>query len=178
MLTKEQADFLDMQYRKNYLFLHSYAKKILNSKSISEEAVQETFKIACDKINIFYASNNPEGWLVKTLKNVIKNIFKVQRSLNKYIIQVPDIEDIKTSTDFTITDYELIFGDIAKSDDFKLLTRIVIDKHSMLEASMEFNITVEACKKRVQRIKKKLKTVIKGNNIFLLCPFLLLCIHI
>jgi RNA polymerase sigma-70 factor (ECF subfamily) len=88
---------------------------------------------------------------------VIRNIQKSQITLNKYIVQIPDIENIEGSTDFIKRDFELLFGDIAKSDDFKLLTRIVIDKSTFLEASKEFGLNVEACKKRVQRIKKKLK---------------------
>jgi len=157
MLTKEQEDFLEMHFRKHYRSMCSYAWKMLIHKSFNEEAVQETFKIACEEIDSFYSSSNPERWLFSALRNVVRNIDRVQGTLDKYIVQAPDFDEIATTTDLLPDDYEHIFGDIAKSDDFKLLKRIVLDKYTMLEASQEFNITVEACKKRVQRIKKKLK---------------------
>jgi len=130
---------------------------ILSDKSLSEEAVQDTFRIACAKIDVFRTSVNPEGWLVNTLRNVIRNMQKNRAVISKYFIYDIELEKIEDSSISTKQGFELIFGDIANSEDFKLLTRIVLDKYTMLEASQEFGLTVDACKKRVQRIKKKLK---------------------
>jgi len=163
MLDKEQTAFIEKHYKEMYNKLFLYAMRILKNSLLSEEAVQDTFRIACTKINIIYSSRNPEGWLVNTMRNVIRNIQKSQIILNKYIIHLSDIENVEDSTDFIKHDFELLFGDIAKSDDFKLLTRIVIDKITILEASKELGINVEACKKRVQRVKKKLKDKYEGK---------------
>ena len=46
-------------------------------------------------------------------------------------------------------------------EDFQLLVNIVVRRYTMLEAAEELGITVEACKKRVQRAKKKLQKIIE-----------------
>ena len=159
MLSKEQIAFVDKLYVDMYRKLFLYAMNIMKNTFHSEEAVQDTFRIACAKIDSFYTCQNPEGWLFNTLKYVLRNMQKSHMMLNKYIIMLFDIESVKDSISSNplSTDFELIFGDIVNSDDFKLLLRIVIDKCTMLEASKEFGISIDVCKKRIQRIKKKLK---------------------
>ena len=46
------------------------------------------------------------------------------------------------------------------AEDFELVKHVVIDKRTMVEASSELGISVENCKKRIQRAKKKLKDAI------------------
>lgn len=52
---------------------------------------------------------------------------------------------------------DILYGDIADQADFRLLKRIVLDCCTMPEASEELGIFVDACKKRIQRIKKYLR---------------------
>ena len=61
---------------------------------------------------------------------------------------------IKSSDELSI---EVLFGDIADSDDFKLIKRIANDGYTMLEAATELGISVDACKMRVRRAKKRLR---------------------
>jgi RNA polymerase sigma-70 factor (ECF subfamily) len=156
MLNKEQDAFIELHYRGMYKKLLSYAMYEFSDVSLCEEVVQDTFRIACAKIDVFFVCEKPEGWLVNTLRNVIRNIKKSQMILNKYIVSSMDIEKIEDPNNVIQHDFEMIFGDIAKKDDFSLLLRVVLDKATMVEAAKEFGITVEACKKRIQRIKKKL----------------------
>lgn len=60
-----------------------------------------------------------------------------------------------------VLDIDFMYSDLTNSEDYKLLKKIALDKYSMLEAAKEMGISVEACKKRVQRAKKKLKKVLK-----------------
>lgn len=45
--------------------------------------------------------------------------------------------------------------------DFKLLELLALKRYSMLEAANEFGISIEACKKRVQRARKKLVKILE-----------------
>ena len=54
-------------------------------------------------------------------------------------------------------DVDLLYGDLAARADFQLLKRVVLDGCTMLEAAEEYGITVEACKKRIQRLRAHLK---------------------
>ena len=57
--------------------------------------------------------------------------------------------------------YAVSYSDALGEEDFQLLVNIVVRRYTMLEAAEELGITVEACKKRVQRAKKKLQKIIE-----------------
>ena len=48
-------------------------------------------------------------------------------------------------------------------DEYFLLTLVAMHGYSTAEAARVFDITAEACKKRVQRIKQKLKKLLDEN---------------
>jgi len=139
-----------------------YAYCVLKDHHLSEEAVQETFRIACgpEKIDSIYKSPNPKGWLINTLKNVIRNIEKNRQVLSKYFIKTVEINDLKIKS-YDEHSLKSLFGSIADSDDFKLVERIVLYKLTILEAATELGISVDTCKKRVQRAKKRLRKMLE-----------------
>ena len=69
----QAAEQLEQLYYEMYEWLFGYANASLSDPSRSEEAVQETFRIACDKLPVLLNSENPKGWLVNTLKGVLRN---------------------------------------------------------------------------------------------------------
>ena len=52
---------------------------------------------------------------------------------------------------------DLRYGGLLSEEDFRLLKCIALDRYSYLEAAEEFHISVEACRKRLQRIKQKMR---------------------
>ena len=50
-----------------------------------------------------------------------------------------------------------LYSGILSEEDFRLLKRIVLDGWSYLDAAQELSITVDACRKRVQRSKEKIR---------------------
>jgi len=69
---------IDRLYLQMYPMLFEYARSSLSSDALAEEAVQDTFIIACQKPEALCESPNPEGWLVNTLKNVLSNTKRSQ----------------------------------------------------------------------------------------------------
>ena len=57
---------------------------------------------------------------------------------------------------------DLLYGDLLPEEDFRLLKRIVLERYSYLEAAEELGISLEACRKRVQRIKQRLREKLGG----------------
>lgn len=47
--------------------------------------------------------------------------------------------------------------DLVNDEDYKLLKEIVLERYTIRETAQELGISVEACKKRVQRAKKTAK---------------------
>ena len=80
-LSAHQEEFITQLYKEMYEKLVVYAENMLN-EGLAEEAAQDTFRIACSKYDELMNSSNPQGWLMNTLKNVIRNIRKEQANLN------------------------------------------------------------------------------------------------
>lgn len=152
---------IEKMYTKMFRMMAEYARSSLQDPSLAEEAVQETFRIACQKPWELLTSSNPEGWLVNTLKYVITNIKREiaesKELLDDYASQ--RIEEIAASGDHI--GVEILYADIAKSEEFVLLKELALDGKSHLELARDRGISVAASRKRVQRAKEILKKKIK-----------------
>lgn len=156
-MTKEQAQYIEQLYTDMYNNLYSYAYGILKNTHLSEESVQETFQIACSKPTDLISSQNPRGWLMIVLKNVLRNTHRRLATLKKYIAaaESADIDLIASPAPGGNVDLE--YSDMVTEEEFQLLKWVAIDQYTMLEAAEKLGITVEACKKRAQRAGKKLR---------------------
>ncbi len=154
----EQSKFIEHLYLEMHDMLLTYARCSLQEESLAEEAVQETFQIACQKPESLQESPNPKGWLVNTLKNTIRNIkhsrANAQRILVLYLEARADTETYSEDQLSLAT----LYGNIVNTEEFKLLKEFAIDGRSHLEMAQARGITIAACKKRVQRAKETLRT--------------------
>lgn len=152
-----QSNLIERLYFEMYDMLLIYARNSLDEDSLAEEAVQETFRIACQKPEHLFESPNPKGWLVNTLKNVIRNMKRSRKSaqmlLSKYLaVQTKEIAFSETKVSL-----EVMYENVADTEEFKLIKEMAIDGRSHLEMATDRGITVAACKKRVQRAKETLQ---------------------
>lgn len=137
--------------------LFVYARSVLGNESLAEEAVQETFRIACAKAEDLCTSQNPEGWLVNTLKYTLSNMARTREAANRILsMYISNRLGEITVTEDSVR-LELLYGKVAELDEFKLLKEMVIDGKSHLEMAQARGITLNACKKRVERAKKILR---------------------
>ena len=134
-----------------------YAKAVLKSTSLAEEAVQEAFRIVCSKPESIFCSEQPKGWIMNTLKNVIRSEKRMYANFSKLIIRlIPEEGAVPLGIGFD--DYSGVeYSDLLSDEEFRLMRLIVLQNYTIREAAMELGISVEACKKRVQRTKKKLQ---------------------
>lgn len=161
-LTSEQSRIIAQLYEEMYLRLCIYAINSLGNKALSEEAVQDVFRIACMKPESLIQSENPKGWLTITLKYVIYNIKRSQAKLSNLVVDALSIENMEfASSQNDEADFNFIYSDMLGQDDFELLKMITLDGYTMLDASRKYKISVEACKKRVQRARAKFKKLVK-----------------
>lgn len=163
-IDKRQKQIIEELYNEMYYKLTAYANSALNDCSQAEEAVQDTFRIACAKADDLFASKNPRGWLFKTLKNVLKNMLHSRARLNNLLISIEDVTYVEYSNNANEEDLDLVYSNICDSEDYKMLKRFALEKCTMLEAAQELGISVETCKKRVQRARKKLQKYLKEKK--------------
>ncbi len=137
--------------------LKIYACCSLENDALAEEAVQEAFRIACQKPEQLCESSNPRGWLVQTLKYTISNIKRNQIAM-KRIIEKYLMTQVK---DFSLTEdhieLRVLYENVADTEEFNLLIEMAIEGKSHLEMATSRGISVDACKKRVQRAKETLQ---------------------
>lgn len=163
-MNKEQSAFIDRLYREMYDMLFAYGKSLLDSSSLAEEAIQETFRIACSKPEALMESSKPKGWITNTMKNVVRNMKRTYANLTKLVIQSLPEETYITGMCKTDDYTDIEYSDIIDPEEYKLLKNIVLQKWSMKDAAAELGISVEACKKRVQRAKIKLQKILNENQ--------------
>lgn len=140
-----------------YTQLCAYAYGILRDKELSEEAVQETFRIVCSKPNDVISSKNPKGWVMEALKRVLRNTQRKRAALERHIIAVESMDINQVISCGCENNIDLMYSDLVSQAEFQLLKRIAIGKCTMLEAAEELGISVEACKKRAQRAARRLR---------------------
>ena len=156
-VTEAEMQFLETLYREHYQKLFLYANAVLKHRELAEEAVQDTFRIACGKITGLRRSANSAGWLVQTLKNVLRNMERTRSSLYASLQNDLPYEEQHVGGRMDDTDLALTYGGILTEEEFFLLRRIAVDRYTFLEAAAELGISVEACRKRMQRIREKMR---------------------
>lgn len=156
-MTAEQSKLIEQLYQEMYDMLIIYARCSLDEEALAEEAVQEAFQIACQKPESLFESLNPQGWLVNTLKNTIRNMKRSRESarllLSRYLaVQTKDVAFSEDKASL-----EIMYANVADTEAFHLIKEMAIDGRSHLEMANARGITVAACKKRVQRAKETLQ---------------------
>lgn len=165
-ITPEQDHKITELYLEMFQMLFQYAKTALGNPSFAEEAVQDTFRIACANPEACLNSPNPRGWLLETLKNVIRNMrrsFDRRQKLTDRLISIADISETAEAFDPAddLSALKNLCITVLGENDFHLFWRVTMDHLTMAEAAVEFGIHTETCKKRIQRARIKLQNYIK-----------------
>ena len=164
---QENNDIIETLFRAEYKKLLLYAKAITYDSPQAEDVVQETFYEALRKIDVLKKHENPQGWLMQTLKNKIQTLNRSQARYLQHFLSLSD--------EFGICDMQLprfaeepesmqtILSKIKGSlepEEFHIIKRVVIDRASHQQVANELNITVWSSQKRLERIRKKLRKTV------------------
>ena len=87
--------------------------------------------------------------------------------MNQLFVSAVSVDDeivletyaLETDYDKRIEDAEvdILYADLLSPDEYSLLKKIVLQRYTIADAARELGISVESCKKRVQRAKQKLR---------------------
>ena len=119
--------------------------------------VQDAFRIACSQIGEVMNSQNPQGWMMNTLKYVLLSYLRNRAKYAALISRYTTEQEQLGSSYSMEMDIDVLYGDLLDSADYKLLKRYYLEDKSLKLIADEDNITLEACKKRLQRARKRLK---------------------
>ena len=155
-MTSDQRKRIEEFYLEMYDRLFIYARSALDNESLSEEAIQETFRIVCMKPEDLLSSPNPKGWIVNTLKYTIQNMKRSRDKANVLLTQYLAANSSVAFSEDRIS-LEVTYENVARSEEFSLIKEMAVDGRSHLEMAQSRGISVAACKKRVQRAKEFLR---------------------
>ena len=91
-MTAEQRERIERIYIEMYDQLMTVGRSSLKSEALAEEAIQETFRIACTKPDDLLMSPNPKGWIVIALKNTIRNIKRARANAQRLLISYAEVQ--------------------------------------------------------------------------------------
>ena len=160
-MTAEQHQFITEKYHKKRMFLLEYAESSLHNYALSEEAVQQTFEIACRKSNDFSSSPNPDGWLTKTLSFVIRNIEHRQHTERRVIAMTDDYRPDLVAAPEEPVPLRITYGSLVDTPQFHLVYEMEIAGKPLAEIAKDLGISEAACKKRAERARKYLQQRMK-----------------
>lgn len=153
---QEYWDFIENLYREEGKSLYCYAKTVFHNTAITEEVVQETFLLICKNAEKLKDNTN--------LKSHIFHIHKVvcgrlQHQYNKYIQKLLSLQADNQNFEITknFSNEENNLGQYVNEKEFFILQKIILDGYSYQELAEELGITLNVCKKRIQRAKEHFK---------------------
>jgi len=155
-LKQAERDFIEELYNKEYKILFAYAKKVTAGASTAEDIVQDTFLMACTRIDTLINHPKPGAWLLVTLKNNIKNYKRVKDFLTKIFIDIPVEEWLaKYPSDKTAEDdLDLLYGNLVNYKEYEILKKFAVEGRSASLIAAEYGISPNTCRQRIFRAKK------------------------
>lgn len=158
---EKKREFIAALYKELYEMMVTYGIKLLENPEQIEEAIQETFRIACQKVDEVMKHENPRGWLVTTLRNVIRNMNRSRYAAAQLLADYVTVKGEQITYTRDRHNLDVTLCGIADMEEFKLVKEMAVDGKSHLEIAAERGISVDACKKRMQRAKEVLRKKLK-----------------
>lgn len=160
-MTAEQDAFVTAKFIEKRRFLLEYAEGALKDHAAAEEAVQQTFEIACRKIEDFCGSPNPDGWLTKTLGLVIRNMESRKRTERRVIVVADEYRpDLAAAPEIPMP-LRVTYGSLVDTPQFRLIYETEVLGFTLVEIARKLGISESACKKRAERARKFLRKKLK-----------------
>lgn len=160
-MTAAQDAFVTAKFMNKRRFLLEYAASALKDHALAEEAVQQTFEIACRKIEDFCGSPNPDGWLTKTLGLVIRNLERRRRMERGIMVVADDYRPDLVAAPEVPLSLRITYGPLVDTPQFHLIYETEVLGFTLVEMARKLGISEAACKKRAERARKFLRKKLK-----------------
>ena len=159
-MTTEQSEMLGYLYDKYYKSLCRYAYSMLHDWQTAEDLVQHTFEVACKKIGSVVPDTNLFVWLKNILDFEIKNFWRALETRKKFFADInPEIQYKHPDSNKYFSSIDYIKPKNFPDEDFYIIVYTAIYGFTCEEIAKPLGISKEACFKRLQRAKKRLRKI-------------------
>lgn len=159
-MTPEQKKFIETLYAQHAQQLYAYAYTIVRDRQIAENLVQETFLDMTRKIEECMAHADPVKWLFTGLRIHLKRYWQVGHP-KYYSVPLEDLEEPTGEDTLSYKELLLVAEQVLSGEEYPLFCAYYIDGYSHDAISKKHGISVCASQKRLERIRRKLKTALK-----------------
>ena len=165
----DKNELVERLYRLHFKKLFIYANAVLRDPEQAKDVVQDTFHAIRISIDVVAKHENPGGWLMKVIKNKIKECERSRRRDLRRLLSLdsnfPDEsslpEDLVAAQPEPQGESVIeILERVLTPEEFRLLKRLVFDRAGHQQVAQEFGISVYASQKRLERIREKLYAVL------------------
>lgn len=158
-MTREEGVFFESFYRAHIQTLIGYAYRFLKNWDDAKEITQEAFLTGLVKIDQFYGSENHLGWIKSVIRKKAQNLNKVKKNHATVLFPLEDPTSSLSAYDYYsgVDAPSAHCAELLSDQEFLLIKRIFMEGESYWDAAKEFDMTEGACRKRVERIIKKLR---------------------
>ncbi len=164
-LLPEEQEFFRRLYQTHYPALYACACQLGIGREAAEDYVQDAFTVTIRHIEDIRNSGNPGIYLKRALKNVIGYRLRSLRyavSLQKKLAEELDLSQNGHYTD-DLRPETLYQGAITEAE-MTLLLRFYLDGWSQKELAEEMGISENACRLRIRRAKRHLRSVLEETG--------------
>ncbi len=164
----EQNKMISDWYDHHHADLYRYAIHKLHNPELSNDCIQEVFRIATEKASELKNHKNIGGWLMQTLKNQIAMYYRSEAAKQKLFVRILENDGSHLSkVDDCITDSEIsgmkekILKNLTENE-LRLYDLFYVQGHKIKEIARCLDCTEAAIKMRLLRLRNKVYDEIKG----------------
>lgn len=136
----------------NYAYRGLYGASGAGDISRAEDIVQEASIIALRNSAKFCGTPNPVGWLITTIRYVVKNSVNADGILEKHLQRLHYQSETISHDNYSIY---LLFDGLVDPEEFDILKKIYLDGYKYQEMEQMLGLSPSAFAMRLKRIKSK-----------------------
>lgn len=159
-----QERFFTQLYIAQFDFMYYLACSLLHDDHLGYDLVQDTFQVAFLRIDELMRHPNPAGWLVQVMKFKVAHIRRDQKLLLELHEDIAVHTNDSSAFEECEDDWKARWLSVLSEGEISLLQRYYGEGYPIQIVAKEHGIGVEACYKRLQRAKKKLRQLTEQNE--------------
>lgn len=166
-MTPEQESQFAGFYREHLNKLVVLAYSLTHEWQLAKDVVQDSFQKTLEpvKLQAFLSSEDPVRWMRSMVRNTARNAVRARNRQLKWLISYEECTPLSTNDVYPSEHDTLVrCQELLTSEELRLLKRVTLDGLSHIDAAGELGISMWACYKRVEKIKRKLREALKDTN--------------
>ena len=145
--------FLETIYREMYPKIYTFARLRLQDEQLAQELAQDVFVLAQEKLPELRQSPNHQGWLIRAAGYAVLHAQRERSAIARRTVPLEELQLSAPPPEAEDSDLR----EHMSQEEWKLLRAVYCEGYSIAEAARLCGMSLEACRKRLYRCKKRLR---------------------